>query len=223
MKTSAITILFFLATATPCRADNSFSLRISNSFVGSPGFDTVSENDMLAQAEFNYARRVLSLPHGHLWAEASYMAGTSHATLFGEQFKAQAFLQSVTVGARYTYPILSWVVPFTRAGLGVGVGTYELSPQQQKTTIRDRAASFSGYLLAGVEVLVPHRRFRLGLSHFTGGLVIEAGYGLSSDLSFDLAPEPEDEDLRQIPLRGSTLGTLSLSGAQIRVGALIRF
>lgn len=225
MRMHAISILAFLVTATPCWADNSFSLRINNSFIGSPGFDTISQNDHLAQAEFNYARRVISLPTGHLWAEASYMAGPSHATIFGEQFKAKAFLQSVTFGARYTYPILSWVVPFTRVGLGVGVGTYELSPlnQNEGSTIQDRAAAFSGYALAGVELLVPHRRFRMGLGHFTGGLVIEAGYGFSTDLAFDLAPEPPDEDLRRIPLRGSALGTLSMSGAQIRVGALVRF
>ena len=82
--------------------------------------------------------------------------------------------------------------------------------------------ALSGYLLAVVEVLLPLRRFMRGTSSFTMGLVVEGGYGFSTDLTFHLAPEPDGE-LRQIPLQGSRIGALSPSGAQVRFGFVARF
>lgn len=221
------TIAALLLAGAPAWADNSASIRFNNSFITDAGFDAVSENNHLVQVEFNFARRLMQIWELDLWVEGSYMVGPSKAELFSNQFQAKALLQSVTLGARFTYPLLYWLVPFARLGLGVGIGTLELSntgggqPAGQDS-VEDRAAAFAGQLLVGVEILWPRSVIRRTGKGVTAGLVIEAGFGFASKLRFELRPE-EDEELLQIPLSGSHLGSLSTTGAQVRVGGIIRF
>ena len=225
VKTTALTLaiaLALLGASGPARADNSFSIRISNSWVADPSFDVVSDNDHLVQAEFNYARKLLSLWHGELWVEAAYMAGPSKAVLFGDAIEARAFLQNVTFSARYAYPVFTWLLPYARLGLGVGVGTLELESRATGSTVLDRAAGVAGHLLVGVEALWPHRALLTGTSYITAGVIIEAGYGFGSRLGFELAPE-EDEEIKRIPLAGSDAGSLDVNGWQLRVGGVLRF
>jgi hypothetical protein len=172
--------------------------------------------------ELNYARRLYALWEGHLWAEASYMVGASRDEIFGQELESRALLQSATLGARYTYQLMAWVVPFARAGLGVGIGTLELEGDGVAGAVEDTAASFCGYLLVGVEVLLPLRRFRETGHGFTLGLVVEGGVAFASGLSFELGPE-EDDELLQIPFESSSLGRINTSGGQVRVGLVARF
>jgi hypothetical protein len=217
----AIALCGVLLLCASARADNSVSLRLSSSFIKDSSFDVVSENDHLAQVEISYARRMLELFDGELWVEGSYLAGPTGTTIFGGAAETDALLQTVTVGARFGYPVFFWLVPYVRLGMGVGIGTLTLTAAEQDS-VYDRAACFAGHVLAGVEVLWPRRALRTGASAFTFGLLIEAGYAFASRLEFELAPEG-DEDLQQIPLRGSGMGGLSTSGAQLRVGAVVRF
>jgi len=227
MKTAntAITIACMLALSALAQADNSVSIRINNSWIGDPSFDVVSTNDHFVQAEFNYARRLLQFRQaelGEIWAEAAYMAGPTSSTLFGESTKAEAFLQNVTLSVRYAYPVVAWLVPYLRVGLGVGIGTLELEPLKGGDRVKDRAAGLAGHVLAGVELLWPRRALLAGRSHLTTGLVIEAGYGFGSRLNFQLSPD-EDDELKQIPLSGVNVGHLTTQGWQLRIGGVLRF
>lgn len=223
----AVLLAAGLFAGQDARADNSASIRFSNSWIADAGFDAVSDNDHLLQVEFNYARRIMQLWELDLWAEGSYMIGPSKAGLFADQFEARALLQSVTLGVRATYPLLYWLVPYARLGLGVGIGSLELSALgggqlAGQDSLKDRAAAFCGQLLVGVEILWPRSVIRRTGRGVTAGLVIEGGIGFASNLGFDLVPE-EHEDLLEIPLAGSNLGSLSTTGAQLRVGGIVRF
>jgi hypothetical protein len=221
-QTTTLCTLLLLASPPLALADNSFSIRINSSWIGDSSFDVVSDNDHVAQAEFTYARRLLSLWRGELWVDAAYVAGTSKSDLFGGQTKTRAFLQNVTFSARYAYPVFTWLVPYSRLGLGVGVGTFELESAIGASEVQDRAAALAGHMLFGVELLWPRRALLTGTSYLTAGILVEAGYGFGSRLGFDLAPE-EDEDLKQIPLAGVDVGGLSTNGWQLRVGGILRF
>lgn len=224
-KTMLCTASLLVALGLPAaaRADNSVSMRVNNTWVAHSGFDLVSDDDHMAQMEFNYARRLYPLWDGGLWAEASYMLGAQQDKLFGGQLETDVLFQAITVGARFTYPIFSWLVPFTRAALGVGIGSLSLEGAMVGgDAVHDTTAAFCGHLLVGVEVLLPLRRFRETGRGFTIGLVIEGGIGFSSGLGFDIAPE-EDDELLQIPLEGSGLGRINPSGGQLRVGVVARF
>jgi hypothetical protein len=211
--------------AGPARADYSVSIRIANSVIRDTSFDAVSEDDHLVQAEIGFARTVVELWEGILWVEGAYMGGAVRAPLFSGDAEASpelgASIQSATLGVRYDYPVFYWLVPYLRLGMGVGFGSLELNDTQEGT-VKDWAASFRGHILAGVELLWPRRALRLGQSSLAWGLLIEAGYGFGSKLGFDLRPE-EDEELREIPLTGGGLGGLSVNGAQLRIGAVLRF
>jgi hypothetical protein len=221
--TSTACLLLVLAAApADALADNSFSIRVNSSWIGDSSFDVVSDNDLFAQAEFTFARRLLSFWRGEVWVDAAYVAGTAKSDLFDGQTKTRALLQNVTFGARYAYPVFSWLVPYSRLGLGVGVGTFELESVVGASTVQDRAAAFAGHFLLGVELLWPRRALLTGTSYLTAGILVEAGYGFGSRLGFDLTPEG-DEDLKQIPLAGVDIGGLSTNGWQLRVGGILRF
>lgn len=215
-----LVLLATLACSATAHAENSLSLRISSSYFSSQGFDAVSENDNLVQAEFNYARKLFSLWRGHLWAEGSYLIGAKRSELFGETFKTSLTVQQITVGARYTLPVFEWLVPQVRTGLGLLVGIFNLDPSSDDySQVSDTAFGLNGYLLGGVELLLPRS---LISTRVTVGLTLEAGITFSTGLGFALEPE-EDDELQQIPLIASELGSIPLSGPQFRIGAVVRF
>ena len=220
--TIAITSLLLIALLLPstARAENSVSLRITSSYFTAQGFDSVSENNNLTQAEFNYARSLFQIWRGQLWVEGSYLVGAKNSELFDKQFKTGLVVQTFNVGARYTLPVYEWLVPQLRAGIGVVVGRYSLDPADSSyQQVTDWSAGFNGYLLGGVELLIPRSWIS---TRVTIGLTLEGGITLSSGLGFSLGPD-EDDDLEQIPLQQSALGSIPLSGGQFRIGAVIRF
>jgi hypothetical protein len=207
--------LSFAMTPT-AQAEMSLSLLVNNSFIKSEGFDVISENDHLGQAELSAAMQLLPLLEGSLWGEMSYLAGASQSTSFNGALKASALLQGVTCGGIFKLERWTWFVPRARIGLGFLVGSMEFEPVSADTAT-DRAWALTGHVLAGFELLWPRRR-----PGVNAGLVVEAGYGFSSNLGFDLAPEEDEKNLR-IPLTGSALGSLGLSGAQLRAGVMVKF
>lgn len=213
-------LLATLLLPAAARAENSISLRISSSYVTAQGFDAVSSNDALVQAEFNYARSLFDIWRGRLWVEGSYMVGGKNSELFDKQFRTGLAVHTFNVGARYSLPVYEWLVPQVRAGLGIVVGRLALNPADTGyDQVTDWSAGFNGYLLGGVELLIPRSWIS---TRVTIGLTIEGGITLSSGLGFDLAPD-DDEDLEQIPLLQSALGSIPLSGGQFRIGAVVRF
>jgi hypothetical protein len=206
-----------LGAASPARAQNEISLRVSDGFYPSSGLDLVSENDHLLGMELAYARELWELWRGSLWAEASYRISPSHARSFDRELESRALFQTITVGVLYRLPIWRWLVPHARFGLGVLVGSLGLTPSGGNE-ILDRSAALAGHLLAGAEFLWPRRR-RGGLNF---GLVVEGGYVFSSPLGFTNTPSPPD-DLIAIPVRGADLGSFVLHGAEVRAGVVFRF
>lgn len=217
----ALTLALLCAPGT-AGADNAVSIRISNSWVADTSFDVVSDDDHFVQAEFGYARRLLSLLRGELWVEAGYMVGAVETSLFDGAASTRALLQNVTLGARYAYPVFAWLVPHVRLGLGLGIGSLDLDPASDQGEVTDWAAGLAGHVLAGVEVLWPRSALLDGSSDLTAGVVVEAGYGFGTDLHFSVAPDADD-DLEIIPIRGAELGGLAVSGWQLRVGGVLRF
>ncbi len=222
LKNIALPSLLLAALLLPgvARADNSISLRIASSYFTAQGYDAVSKNNSLVQAEFNYARSLLKLWRGYLWAEGSYLVGAKGSKIFDKQFSTSLVAQSFTVGARYTLPVYEWLVPQVRTGLGVVVGRFGLDPASSDfSKVSDWTAGFTGYFLGGVELLIPRSWIS---TRATIGLTIEGGITFSSGLGFELSPD-EDEDLEQIPLLQSDLGSIPLSGGQFRIGVVVRF
>ncbi len=199
------------------RPKNQLSVRVSQSFIPGAGYDALSANDHLAQGELAYGRELLELGRGRLWVEASWQAGAKSASLFGS-FQTHTLLQSVTASAIYRLPILPWLVPRARVGLGVAIGSLELSSTGAGgSASHDRAAAFTGQVLLGLEFWIPRRRPRVNF-----GLVVEGGASFQTPLAFALEPEVDDE-LRRIPLAGSELGSVGLSGGQLRIGVMMEF
>ncbi len=217
--------LLLLLASPPADAHNEVSLRISNSYLADDSFAAISEDNLLLQAELSYARALFDAQRG-IWIETSWTVGAKRADLFGTALEARGLIQSLTIGGRYTWPLRPWLVPQARAGLGVIFGALSLDgdikPGAINGEISDVSAGITAYLLAGVQLLLP-RRWMYGAERgITGGVVIEGGVTVSSPLSFSLSPEP-DEDLRTIPLSGTDVGSMSITGGVLRVGALLRF
>jgi hypothetical protein len=223
----AVTAL--LLVAAPARAQsgqgreapkgNEVALRINNGFYPGSGLDLVSTNDHLVGMELGYARELLSLRRGSLWAEGSYLLTGSSAKSFDGRLDSKAQFHTLTVGAVYRLPLYRWLVPHARVGVGLLVGRLGVTPSGGAEIV-DRSVAFAGHALVGAELLWPRARLRQGSFNF--GLVIEGGYSFASPLGFTLTPSRPD-DLRAIPVSGASLGSLVLHGGQLRVGALVRF
>jgi hypothetical protein len=212
--------------ATSASANNEVSLRVSSNYMVDDGVYAFSENSQLVQAELTYARALFH-PQRGLWAEASWTVGGSSADLFGSQLSSRALLNAFTLGARYTRPLWPWLVPMARAGLGVLIGSMRIEGNatmgSESPSISDTTAAVYGYLLGGVELLLPRRWMRIDdRAGWTVGLVIEGGLVFSSSLSWTLKPE-QDEDLRLIPLDGTDIGGFSATAGVFRLGLLARF
>jgi hypothetical protein len=208
-------------------ASNEVSLRVSTSFLADSGYYAISENRRLTQAEVSYARALFH-PQRGLWVEASWIVGSSSEPLFGTDLELKGLFNAVTAGIRYTHPIKPWIVPCARTGVGIMFGSLQARGNAAQTggvttEVSDRTAGLTAYLLAGVQFLIPRRFLYLEERRgITGGLVIEGGVTATTGLGFDLAPE-QDEELRNIPLSGSGVGSLAITGGVVRAGLLLRF
>src|SRR5437763_183748 len=182
MRRALIPLLALSLLAPSARADNELSVRVSTQFLGQSGLFASGPSSAAVLGEFGYARRVARIWQGSVWIEGAFLVGSrSESDLFGN-FHSELLLQSATVGARYALPVFRWLVPHLRLGAGALWGEYTLRGAIPES--RDWAAAFTGYALAGVEVLIPRRVPRPGETLATAGLVVEGGYMLSTRLDF---------------------------------------
>lgn len=214
------TVSFWSVTTRPALAANELSIRVSQQFVTDRAILTTGGSSDLVQAEFNYAGRVWRPWRGELWIEGGWTIGQWRGTLH-QAFDTNLVLQQLTVGARAALPIRPWMVPHLRAGLGAAVG--HLGLRAGGDDVGAWSGALTGYLLAGVELLLPRPwMYARGRGRFTAGLVVEGGYALSTKLRFTARPEAPPDSLA-IAQSGVDLGALSLNGPVLRIGALLRF
>ena len=221
-----LSLLITLSAPWPAEAHNEIGLRFSSTMLADSGIFALAKHDRVAQAELSYARALFD-PQRGLWIEASWMIGRVRADLFGDEVEATGLFQSFSLGTRYTLPLTPWLVPQMRAGLGLSTGDVSLLGAnvggRRDSVSSSTELALGGYLLAGLELLLPRRwMYRATGSGFTGGLTIEGGVTFTTPMRFELAPEPDDE-LRTIPLSGVDIGSLTVSGAVLRVGVVMRF
>jgi hypothetical protein len=217
--TASLALLAALCPAA-ARADHAISLSLNTGFVSDPGFDAVAASASLPQGELGYGLRLLELWGGGLWVEGAYAVGGRQSSLFGEQYKTDLLLQTITAGVRYSWPVTDWFVPRLRVLLGGQIARLGLKPGAgEEQGARAWSGAFTVGGLVGFELLVPRRWVP---TRVTGGLVVEGGYCYSTPMSFSLAPPPDDK-LQQIPVTGALPGSLALGGGQFRVGAVVRF
>lgn len=209
-----------LALCSVARAEHSASVRLVNTFVADPAFGLLSEDELMSEVELSYAYKVARLPRrSGLWVEGVFLTGTAGSKLFADRMDSESRTLSFLVGARYTLPITSWLVPTARIGFGLQAARLSLEPNGYSAKpVQDWAVAFTGQALVGIELLIPRVWF---FELVTGGLVVEGGYSFCSDLGFELAPKTNPE-LRLIPLQGIDFGSLNTSGGQLRVGLVIR-
>lgn len=216
--------LLVAAAVAPARAEprqpQEVSLRVSNQLVTDDGIFATGPLP-LTQGELSYARGILAPWRGTVWLEGSWTLGARTGYLFANH-DTTTFLQQITAGVRYSVPLLRWLVPHVRLGLGALVGHIFLRDSVGGNT-GDWSGAFTGYALGGVELLIPRAWMRdPDRRGFTMGLVVEGGYAFSTALAFHLVPEQSDDRIHT-PLGGTDVGGLSLDGAVIRAGIVARF
>mgnify|MGYP000906992702 CR=1 FL=1 len=218
-----LAVIAIALAAAPARAEQEIAIRASSTFaaVTDEGVYAVGSGSALVQAELSYAHTLARLGPGLLWIEGSYTAGSrSEHSLYG-RFDTSLFAQQFTAGARWSWPVLRWLAPHVRLGLGALVGELDLRGTAQSASDAWSAA-FTSYALAGVTLTIPRRPRADGSTPFTAGIVIEGGGLFSSPLAFHTAPDHPD-NLLTIPTTGADLGALTLTGPVFRAGIVARF
>ncbi len=142
-----------------------------------------------------------------------HYAGTD-ASLHG--FPTSLSRHDLTVDGRYRYPVLNWLVPYAR--VGVGAAKSRLTLNNWETT------NWSPQVQAGlgVELLLPASVWSKKESPLPAfGVFFETAWQMVFDQDATLTagdtPQPgvQSSDLK--------LGTLSLNGVMLRFGAAVRF
>ncbi|HZS36019.1 MAG TPA: hypothetical protein VFF06_04295 [Polyangia bacterium] len=216
-----VAFVVVVAARSPARAAQEVAVRLSAELGGDSGLYATGGSKTLLQAELGYAHTVYSFRRGQLWVEGSWTIGERHDRLFST-FDTSLLVQQFTVGARATFPIRPWLVPQVRGGVGALLGTLRMNGLQSGA-VSETGAGFTGYVLAGLQLLLPRPWMALHASRgITAGLVLEGGYCYSTSLRYTLSPQSSG-DAVQMPSVPTDLGTLSLSGGLIRIGALLRF
>ncbi len=209
-----------VAAAQPASAAQEVALRISSEFGGDSGLFATGSSRNLLQAELGYAHTVKSFRRAELWLEGSWTIGERHDRLFAT-YPASVIAQQLTVGVRATIPIRPWLVPQLRVGVGALLGTLRISGLTAGS-IEETSAAFTSYALAGIQFLLPRPWMRLeGKRGMTAGVVVEGGYCYSTDLGYSLSPASSPDKI-QLPSAATDLGTVSLSGALLRIGIAMR-
>jgi hypothetical protein len=205
--------------ARPAGAVEEVAVRVSTAFTGESGLYATGASRDLVQAEIGYAHRLRAFSRLEVWGEGSYTVGQRRDQLYGH-LDSGLVAHQITAGARLALPVYRWLVPEVRLGVGALVGTMDLTLGARNAA--STAGAFTGYALGGVELLLPDLSRRPHRRLVTAGLVAEAGYQLATPLRFSVAPIDQG-NVVPMPQVATPLGSLSLSGALVRVGLLMRF
>lgn len=220
-------VVFTLGFAQAAFAENTFSIRGVNTWVKDRSFDVLAKGDAWMQAEITFGRTVWS-PHRlvDINAEFNYVPGSQQSDLYGGTMEVEGSFHQLTIGPRATATITNFLQVYARGGLGLMLSSIRLNQSAYNATMTDRkdsATGAQGFILAGVELLFPKiTRHESTPRRFTGGIIIEGGYSLTSELSYNLSP-PDAGDTKMIPAAGAELGALHLSGGQLNVGFQLHF
>lgn len=221
-RTLPLVVTLAALAASPARAENELAVRAGTTFaiVADEGLFATGGAPGITQAELSYARTVARLGPGALWIEGGWSIGSrGERSLYG-RFDASLLAQQLTVGARWSWPVLRWLAPHVRVGLGGLAG--ELQLQEGGSRSDTWSGAFTSYALAGVTLTIPRRPRDDGRTPPTVGVVVEGGGVFSSPLAFHAEPS-RSGDLLTIPTGGVDLGALTLTGPVVRLGAVVRF
>jgi opacity protein-like surface antigen len=189
-----------------------------------PGIGVVNNGNVIPLFNLSGNLTFLKKRGYELGVELSFDYGDSSAETF--DLNTRFSIYRITFGVRASRLFLPWFEPYIGAGIGAVRGKLKLNSPDVKAD--DSASTLSGYILGGVEFWIPREILwkRKEKKDITFGLSLEGGYFFASNFGFSpRPPEPKDEELKkhQLFLQGSPLGTIDLSGAQIRIGVAVKF
>ena len=183
------------------------------------GYDLFDDDDVGTEVGLGVSYEVVEFaPDVALVAELAWgMTSQDQAQLFGGAFTAtdlELHRFSAAVGAHYR--IVPWVGPHARIAGGVSLFDASFDGRESDARFEDSGMS-------------PFVRFGAGVSaeqsigeHIALGVLFEGGYTLARRAALELEPRGDSDDDR-IDTDYADLGTLSLSGAYLRIGGLVRF
>ena len=218
-----------LVSATAGAESLKFTLGGSDSAVTDTGYDYLDDDNFLTMgqlgADFTFVPG--------FWVGVEYDWGVRRDNTFG-RLDTTLDIDGLLVNARYEYDVASFFSPYVQAGGGF----YHLQLGANFGDERREDDAFAGVFhgLVGVEFHVPKKIVRriFGISKrstmgdFTFGFMLEGGYRVVTESSFndlirpepDKKPEPEDRPLETEPVR---FGDLDLSGVVMRSALVVRF
>lgn len=197
-------------------------------------YDLLSGDDVLPVLEAGVALRL----RGGLSLSLAYQGGAQDGSVLGS-YRLELRHHAAVLGLAYERPVAwDWLRPFVRGEVGATFGRLGVTwPDATSEDAYSWALGARYHLGAGLRWVPfsrvhtsrqvpsvpsdPEARPKPGLSF---GLDLELGYSLATDLAFDDLRRPDvDEDPEPISRRSLALGSLDLSGVELRVGALMRF
>ena len=198
---------------------HALSLHLNNQWVLDDGIRVSGSSSDLLQAELRYGAQVFERDRLGVWLEGDYGVGKRDA--FSNPFNRNLLIQQLHLSTRAVIAVRPWLLPQVRLGVGAVIGRAQVGVPGASG--ESWAGGFSGFLTAGLELLIPRPFMRSPTTRgVTAGLLIEGGYLVASPMSFSTEPASSGENLR-IASSNASLGDLDLSGPLFRIGATLRF
>ncbi|MBN1607086.1 MAG: hypothetical protein JW940_10670 [Polyangiaceae bacterium] len=181
------------------------------------GYDLFDDDDVGTEVGLGASYDAVELlPDVALVAELAWgMTSQDEGQLFGGAFTAtdlELHRFSAAVGAHYR--VLPWVGPHARIAGGLSLLSASFDGSLNDEQFED--SRVSPFLRLGAGVSGEHS---LG-THIAAGVLFEGGYTLAKGVALKLEPRGDNDG---IATDYAHLGKLSLSGAYLRIAALLRF
>lgn len=227
--TTAALLLVVTTTAAVSAETLRLSLGGSDAAVTDTGYDYLSDDNFLSMAQLG----VDFSPVKGFWVGLEYDWAVKSSSAF-PALDTTLDVDGLLVNARYEYDVLSFFSPYVQ--VGGGFYHFELDAEFGSETREDDAYAGTFIGLIGAEFHVPTSFMRrlFGINKrgwardLTFGFMIEGGYRLVTNATFDnlvrpepdKEPEPEDRPIETAPL---SFGDVDLSGVIMRSALVVRF
>jgi hypothetical protein len=227
---ATVALLLVAGLAAPAGAHDLLRLSggIANQWAWTDSVDALQAPDRLLVGELRLGVGV--------WQGVSVEAGYRYlgggGTTFAESFDTALRFDAIDLGARYDWPLLSWLSLYGRAGAAAA----HVATEVGWTAARVRSTSWTPglYASAGVDVRLPRRWFggtddADGGSGFTVGLAFDVGYAwfLPVDVAGRARPrgdlDADAQDAGAIRQAGLDLGALSVHGLTYQLGLVLHY